>query len=127
MGMYVPHSELETEAGGGKMSRVLKAGLALLLFVGLLVPAQETLARGRKSSAGYHRYRGAKAVDGDTFRYGQKRYRVQTYNAPEIGQPGSRRATRSLQRQLDSGQHGWKPVAKDTYGRTIVKPRTTRR
>jgi len=28
---------------------------------------------------------------------------------------------RNLQRKLDSGKYKWRPVAKDVYGRTIVK------
>jgi endonuclease YncB( thermonuclease family) len=95
---------------------------ALLVF-----PASEAFAQRKSSKSGYRQYRGAKAVDGDTFRYRGQRYRVQTYNAPELGQPGSRKATRSLQRQLDSGSTTWKPVARDAYGRKIVKPSRTRK
>jgi endonuclease YncB( thermonuclease family) len=82
-------------------------------------------ARGssRRSSSGYKSYSGAKAIDGDTFRYHGQRYRVQQYNAPERGSPGSRRATQSLQRKLDSGSHKYKSVARDVYGRTIVHER----
>lgn len=103
------------------------------LFLGLTVAvaslgSSETLARKGGSSGGskstsYHSYKGAKAVDGDTFRYGNQRYRVQQYNAPELGKPGSTAATQSLQKKIDSGSHEWKPVAKDTYGRTIVRER----
>lgn len=65
--------------------------------------------------------KGGKAIDGDTFRYKGQRYRIQQYNTPELGQPGSRKATRDLQRKLDSGKYKWSPVTKDVYGRTIVK------
>ena len=85
--------------------------------------SSDALARGSGSSGGYHAYKGAKAIDGDTFRYGGERYRVQQYNAPELGQPGSRAATRSLQKKIDSGSHEWKPVAKDVYGRSIARER----
>lgn len=90
------------------------------------VMATDAEARGRSGgsgTSGYHSYRGARAIDGDTFRYRGERYRVQQYNAPEIGRPSSSRATRSLQRKLDAGTHEWKPVARDTYGRTVVRER----
>ncbi len=108
---------------------VLRTIVVSLAFLGLLIPTSEVLAKGggRGSSSGYYHYRGAKAIDGDTFRYGQTRYRVQGYNAPEIGQPGSRRATKALQKQLDSGSYSWKPVARDVYGRKIVKPHGARK
>lgn len=103
----------------------LVAGIALFGVI-----ATDAEARGRSGASGtsgYHSYRGAKAIDGDTFRYRGKRYRVQQYNAPEIGRPGSGRATRSLQRKLDAGTHEWKPVARDAYGRTVVRERPARR
>ena len=78
-------------------------------------------AKGKGLSGGYKSYKGGKAIDGDTYRYKGDRYRIQQYNAPELGQPGSRQATRDLQRKLNSGNYKWKPVAKDVYGRTIVK------
>lgn len=81
----------------------------------------DVYARGKGSSGEYKSHKGAKAIDGDTYRYKGDRYRVQQYNAPELGQPGSRNATRDLQRKLDSGNYEWKPVTKDAYGRTIVK------
>lgn len=69
----------------------------------------------------YGSYKGARAIDGDTFYYKGKRYRIQQYNAPEKGEPGAREATRRLQRKLDSGKYRWKPVARDAYGRVIVR------
>lgn len=81
-------------------------------------------AKGKGSSGRYNTYKGGKAIDGDTFRYKGERHRVQQYNAPELGQPGSRKATRELQQKLDSGNYEWKPVARDVYGRPIVKERT---
>lgn len=78
-------------------------------------------AKGKGSSGEYKSYKGAKAIDGDTYRYKGERYRIQQYNAPELGKPGSQKATRDLQRKLDSGNYEWKPVTKDAYGRTIVK------
>lgn len=90
-----------------------------------LLAIDDTFARDRSggSSGGYKSYRGAKAIDGDTYRYQGQRYRVQQYNAPERGSPGSRQATESLQRKLDSGSHEYKPVTRDAYGRTIVRER----
>ena len=110
------------------MERILRVVWVPAVIAGLLVPISDSWAqRRRSSSTRYRSYPSAKAIDGDTFRYKGQRYRVQTYNAPEIGQPGSRRATQSLQRQLDSGSTKWKPVARDKYGRTIVKPSRSRR
>jgi endonuclease YncB( thermonuclease family) len=79
--------------------------------------------RGGSSASSYKPYKGAKAIDGDTFRYRGDRYRIQQYNAPELGRPGARAATRSLQNKIDSGSHEWKPVARDAYGRKIVRER----
>lgn len=90
----------------------------LLILALLLVLPSLADAKGR--SGGY-RYKGGKAIDGDTFRYKGERYRIRQYNAPELGQPGSRKATRRLQNKIDSGDYKWKPKAKDTYGRTIVE------
>jgi endonuclease YncB( thermonuclease family) len=81
----------------------------------------DVYAKGKRLSGRYKLYKGGKAIDGDTYRYKGKRYRIQQYNAPEIGQPGYRKATQHLQKKLDSGNYKWKPVAKDVYGRTIVK------
>lgn len=86
-----------------------------------LAGVSDVYANGKGSSGGYKSYKGAKAIDGDTYRYKGERYRIQQYNAPEIGQSGSQNATRNLQRKLDSGSYEWKPVTKDAYGRTIVK------
>jgi endonuclease YncB( thermonuclease family) len=100
---------------------ILVAAVGCVAFLAV----EDALARGnsRGSSSGYKSYRGAKAIDGDTYRYQGQRYRVQQYNAPERGSPGSRQATQSLQRNLDSGSHEYKPVARDAYGRTIVRER----
>ena len=78
-------------------------------------------AKGKGSSGGFKLYKGGKAIDGDTFRYKGQRYRIQQYNAPELGLPGFKKATRDLQRKLDFGKYKWNPVTKDVYGRTIVK------
>ena len=93
-----------------------------------LLAVHDASARDRSSgsSGAYNSYRGAKAIDGDTYRYRGQRYRVQQYNAPERGSPGSRQATESLQRRLDSGNHKYKPVARDVHGRTIVRERRER-
>lgn len=96
--------------------------LILMLVAGWLTGVADAHAKGKtKSSSGYKSYSGGKVIDGDTFRYNGERYRIQQYNAPEIGQPGSRKATRKLQRKLDSGNYEWKPITKDVYGRTIVR------
>lgn len=86
----------------------------------LTLISSESFAGGKGRSGGYRSYKGAKAIDGDTFRYKGERYRIQQYNAPELGQPGSRKGTRNLQRKIDSGDYRWKPVTKDVYKRTIV-------
>lgn len=101
----------------------MRKAISFFIIVAMLSVGLEALAKGKGGSGGYRSYKGAKAIDGDTFRYGGKRYRIQQYNAPEIGQPGSRSATRSLQNKIDSGSHKWKPVTKDAYGRTIVRER----
>lgn len=96
---------------------VLFLVVVLAGFIGLT----DIHAKGKGSSGGYKSYKGGKAIDGDTFRHKGQRYRIQQYNAPELGQPGSKKATRDLQRKLDSGKYKWSPVTKDVYGRTIVK------
>mgnify|MGYP001591416065 CR=1 FL=1 len=102
---------------------MIRITLFIIVAVILLI-TPEAFANGKSGSGGYRSYKGAKVIDGDTFRYGEKRYRIQQYNAPEIGQPGSRSATQSLQNKINSGSHKWKPVAKDVYGRTIVRERS---
>ena len=106
---------------------VLKPSASLVVaWVSLaFIAVEDASARdgSRGASGGYKSYRGAKAIDGDTYRYQGERYRVQQYNAPERGTPGSGQATRQLQRKLDSGSHEYKPVARDAYGRTIVRER----
>ena len=96
---------------------VLYLMVVLTGFIGLT----DIHAKGKGSSGGCKSYKGGKPIEGDTFRYKGKRYRIQQYNAPELGQPGAKKATRDLQRKLDSEKYKWSPVAKDVYGRTIVK------
>ncbi len=88
-------------------------------FAGLI----DANAKGKGTSSKYNSYKGGKTIDGDTFRYKGERYRIQQYNAPEIGQPGSKKATGVLQKKLDSGKYEWKAVARDVYGRPIVNER----
>ena len=95
--------------------------IVLLTAAGWMLDVDDSQAKSYQ--ARYRTYRGAKAIDGDTFFYQGKRYRIQQYNAPELGQPGADRATKLLQHKLDSGRYVWKPVAKDKYGRRIVKER----
>ena len=104
------------------MKRLI-AIVIVLAMVGVLLFGVDVYAQRRASSSGYKSYKAAKAIDGDTYRYKGERFRIQQYNAPERGQPGSRKATQQLQQKLDSGSYEWKPVAKDAYGRTIVKER----
>lgn len=73
-----------------------------------------------KVNTTYKSYKGAKAIDGDTFKYNGIRYRLRSYNAPEIGQPGSKKATKKLQKKLDNDTK-YKGVAKDKYGRILVE------
>ena len=104
-----------------KSVTLLVAAVGCIAF--LVVDDANARDSSRGSSGGYKSYRGAKAIDGDTYRYQGQRHRVQQYNAPERGSPGSGQATRSLQRKLDTGSHEYKPVARDAYGRTIVRER----
>ena len=108
-----------------RMLRVVTVLGSLVLGVTLALP-DDVSARDRGGS-GYRSYRGAKAVDGDTFRHGGQRHRLRDYNAPERGQPGSGHATQDLQRRLDSGNYEYKSVGRDVYGRPIVEERRSRR
>jgi endonuclease YncB( thermonuclease family) len=104
------------------MKRLI-AIVIVLAMGGVLLCGMDVYAQKRGSPSGYKSHKGAKAIDGDTYSHKGQRYRIQQYNAPERGQPGSRKATQRLQQKLDSGSYEWKPVAKDAYGRTIVKER----
>lgn len=92
----------------------------MLLALAMPVLAKGSGGNGGGGRSGAHSYKGAKAIDGDTFRYGNERYRIQQYNAPELGSPGAAKATRQLQGRIDSGGYNYKPVARDVYGRRIV-------
>jgi endonuclease YncB( thermonuclease family) len=94
--------------------------LALILVFALPIDTLAARAGSGRSSGGYRSYRGAKAIDGDTFRHQGQRYRLREYNAPEIGQKGSSSATGNLQKKLDSG-YEYRPFAKDAYGRSLVE------
>lgn len=104
--------------GGSIMKNVV---LYLMVVLAGFIGLTDIHAKGKGSSGGYKLYKGGRAIDGDTFRYKGRRYRIQQYDAPELGQPGSKKATRDLQKKLDSGKYKWSPIAKDVYGRTIVK------
>lgn len=92
-----------------------------ILFILIFIFMDNMFAKKKHSSNNYKSYKRAKIIDGDTFKYNNKRYRIQQYNAPEIGKPGWKKSTKKLQNKIDSGNYEWKPVAKDKYGRTIVK------
>lgn len=100
-------------------------GIAVFILGVTLAFPEYASARDRGGS-GYRSYRGAKAIDGDTFRHGGERYRLRDYNAPERGQPGAGPATQNLQRRLDSGSYEYKPIGRDVYGRQLVKERRAR-
>lgn len=118
----------DADCPAGMTIRTLLALSALAVLLAAVSP--DVVARGKGGSTsgnGYQAYRGARAIDGDTFRYRGERYRIRQYDAPEIGQRGADRATRALQRKLDAGTHAWKPVATDRYGRTVVQERRARK
>ncbi|MBU1182670.1 MAG: hypothetical protein KKF00_10995 [Proteobacteria bacterium] len=106
-----------------KFKNITMFSLLLLFFISLIIVIEDSFAQRKSTSRGYKTYKSAKAIDGDTYKYKGKSYRIQGYNAPEIGQPGSRQATKNLQKRLSSFEYEYKPVAKDVYGRTIVKER----
>lgn len=108
------------------MRKLILAFFIIIVAFSLTLVMPVASARWKGSTARYKSYKGAKVIDGDTFFYKGKRYRIQQYNAPEIGEPGARQATRDLQRKIDSGNYVWKPVAKDIYGRAVVKERKKR-
>ena len=64
---------------------VLFLAVVLAGFIGLT----EIFAKGKGSSGGYKSYKEGKAIDGDTFSYKGQSYRIQQYNVPGLGQPGS--------------------------------------
>lgn len=103
----------------------LIAGVVAFSCAAAFAFPDDATARDRGGS-GYRSYRGAKAIDGDTFRHRGERYRLRDYNAPERGQPGAGRATQNLQRRLDSGNYEYKPIGRDVYGRPLVKERRAR-
>jgi endonuclease YncB( thermonuclease family) len=108
------------------MRKLILGFFIIIVALSLTLVMPDASAHGKGSSARYRSYNGAKAIDGDTFFYKGKRYRIQQYNAPELGEPGARQAKRDLQQKIDSGRYAWKPVAKDVYGRTVVKERKRR-
>ncbi|MBI5749685.1 MAG: hypothetical protein HZA00_11235 [Nitrospinae bacterium] len=97
--------------------------LSVTVILSSLFAVDDSYARRGGGSGGYKSYKGAKAIDGDTFKHKGKSYRLRDYNAPEIGQPGSDKATKDLQKRLDSGNYEYDTVAKDVYGRKVVKER----
>jgi endonuclease YncB( thermonuclease family) len=100
----------------GKGLLTLVSAFAILTF-----PVPDLWAGKSTHSGKYQSFRGARAIDGDTFFYRGKRYRIQQYNAPELNEPGGPQAKKVLQQKIASGDYAWKPVARDKYGRTIVR------
>ncbi|MFA5181738.1 MAG: hypothetical protein WC405_10495 [Syntrophales bacterium] len=102
--------------------RLGKGFLALTSVLAILTFSTPDLWAGKSTHSGtYRSFRGARAIDGDTFFYQGKRYRIQQYNAPELNEPGGRQAKKVLQQKINSGSYVWKPVARDKYGCTIVR------
>lgn len=61
-------------------------------------------------------------IDGDTFKDDKNRkYRLENVDAPEKGRPGSQKATIMLRKLIEGEEIGIEQVARDRYGRPIVK------
>ncbi|MCS7101274.1 MAG: hypothetical protein NZL99_06195, partial [Burkholderiaceae bacterium] len=63
--------------------------LYTLLAAALALATVAAHAKGSRGAgkADYRGYPGARAIDGDTFRYRGERYRLRQYDAPELGSP----------------------------------------
>ena len=64
-----------------------------------------------------------KVIDGDTFYYNGKKYRISGIDTPEKGQYNYEQAKIRLETLLKYGNVEIKEVAKDKYGRSVVKLR----
>ncbi|MBP7795305.1 MAG: thermonuclease family protein [Elusimicrobiales bacterium] len=64
-----------------------------------------------------------KVIDGDTFYYNGKKCRVSGIDTPEKGQYNYERAKNRLETLLKYGTVEIREVAKDKYGRSVVKVR----
>lgn len=64
-----------------------------------------------------------KVIDGDTFYYEGKKYRVSGIDTPEKGQYNFERAKNKLETLLKYGSVEINEMAKDKYGRTVAKVR----
>jgi len=73
--------------------------VAVIAF--LLLSGTDVYAKGKRSASEYKSYNGAKAI--------------------ELIRTSFSKATRNLQRKINSGNYKWKPVARDVYGRKIVQ------
>lgn len=62
-----------------------------------------------------------KVIDGDTFYYSGKKYRISGIDTPEKGQYNFENAKNRLETLLSSGAVEVKEVARDIYGRTVAK------
>lgn len=61
-------------------------------------------------------------IDGDTFLDSKnKKFRLENVDAPEIGKPGSRKATQELKRLIEDEEIGIEQVARDRYRRPVVR------
>ncbi len=61
-------------------------------------------------------------IDGDTFKDDKNRkYRLENVDAPEKGKPGSQKATNLLKNLIQGENIGVEQVARDKYGRPVVR------
>jgi len=61
-------------------------------------------------------------IDGDTFLDSKgRKYRLENVDAPEKGKPGYQKAKNLLKNLIQGEMVGIQPVAKDKYGRNIVR------
>ncbi len=70
-----------------------------------------------------------RVIDGDTFRTARRTNSVRLANVstPEKGSPGADVARRKLQRLIGGREVSIRPIARDTYGRSIALVKIGRR
>ena len=64
--------------------------------------------------------RQVQVLDGDTFRYGTERVRLQGIDTPELNEPGGQAARLRLEELLRSGPLRIVPHGRDVYDRTVA-------